>query len=65
MRPQAYKVLAYLTKWGSDTDSNMSKVLDIPAPSIRRCIQELIHNGYRVTYASPTGLYTLVSKYYE
>lgn len=59
MRPQAEKILAYLTKHGSDTDSNMSLILGVPAPSIRRSIQELIHEGYNVTYAGPsTGLYT-------
>ena len=59
MRPQAEKVLKYLCKWGSDTDSNISRVLDLPAPSIRRSIQELIHEGYNITYAGQsTGLYT-------
>jgi DNA-binding IclR family transcriptional regulator len=52
-------VLDYLRKWKSDTDSNIALSLDMPAPSVRRCIQELIHEGHNVTFASATGLYTL------
>jgi DNA-binding IclR family transcriptional regulator len=60
MTNQAAKVLAYFTKWGSDTDSNIATMTGIPRASVRRSIQELIHEGNNITYAGPTGLYTLV-----
>lgn len=58
IRPQALDVLNYLKRWGSDTDSNIGLTLDVPVPSVRRSIQELIHAGYNVTYAGHMGLYT-------
>lgn len=58
MTPQAEKTLAYLRKWTSDTDSNIAVSTGIPRASVRRSIQELIHEGYNVTYAGHTGLYT-------
>ena len=58
MRPQATAILAYLSKWGSDTDSNIAVSLGVPAPSVRRSIQELIAHGHNVTYASHSGRYT-------
>lgn len=60
MTKQAARIFSYLTRVGSDTDSNMSVALDIPRPSVRRSIQELIHEGNNITYAGPSGLYTLV-----
>lgn len=62
MRPQAEKVLNYLRKWGADGDRNISRVTKIPADSIRRSIQELIHERYNITYAGYSGLYTLAEK---
>lgn len=60
MRKQARQVYEYLKAAGADTDSNMSCALGIPAASVRRSIQELIHSGVNITYAgSTTGLYTL------
>lgn len=58
IRPQALRVLEYLRKWGSDTDSNIARNLEVPAPSVRRSIQELIAHGHNVTFASATGYYT-------
>jgi DNA-binding IclR family transcriptional regulator len=60
MTPQAARILAYLEKWGSDSDSNIALMTGIPRASVRRSIQELIHEGNNITYAGPTGLYTLV-----
>lgn len=59
MRKQASRVLAHLQCYGSDTDSNMALVLGIPAPSIRRSIQELQDEGYHISYAGANGEYTL------
>ena len=52
---QRERVLAYLTKWGNDTDSNMSVALSIPAPTIRRTIQELIAEGHVINYMGKDG----------
>ena len=61
MRHQAQIVLDYLGRAHADTDTNIGRSLDMPATSVRRLIQELIHSGVNITYAGPTtGLYTLV-----
>ena len=62
MTPQATRIFDYLSKWGSDTDSNIGKALDIPAPSVRRSLQELIHEGIDVSYAGNFGLYTITKR---
>jgi DNA-binding IclR family transcriptional regulator len=59
MTKQAARIFHYLERVGSDTDSNISLTLDIPRPSVRRSIQELIHEGNNITYAGPSGLYRL------
>jgi len=59
MRKQAQAVLKYLQRVGEDTDSNIGLTLDIPAPSVRRSVQELQDNGYPVSYLGSTGGYRL------
>lgn len=58
MTDQAARVLAYLKRWGPDGDRNISRALRIPAPSVRRSIQELIQEGHNITFASHLGLYS-------
>lgn len=60
MTNQASRVLRYLQTWRSDTDSNIALNTGIPRASVRRSVQELIHEGVNITYAGPTGLYTLL-----
>lgn len=52
----------HLKLYGSDTDSNIARTLGIPAPSVRRSIQELQDAGIHVSYAGATGLYTLAQE---
>lgn len=60
MTTQAGKVLAYFQKWGSDSYHNISLVTKIPRESVRRSIQELIHEGHRISFAGTTGVYTYI-----
>lgn len=55
---QAYRVLAHLRRYCSDSAHGISRCLDVPEASVRRSIQELIHAGFNVTYASHSGIYT-------
>jgi len=61
LRPQASRVLDYIRQAGSDSDSNIGLALGIPAASVRRSLQELIHIGYPVTY-SYNGVYTFATQ---
>ena len=59
MTPQAQRILKHLELFGTDTDSNISKSLSIPAPSVRRSIQELQDAGYPISYMGKSAGYTL------
>ena len=60
MTKQAEKILSYLHRWGSDTDTNIALSTGVPRASVRRSIQELIHEGVNITYAGYNGVYTYV-----
>lgn len=59
MRKQAAKVLAHLQRVGSDTDTTIALYCDCPPASVRRSIQELIHEDVPISYAMESGYYTL------
>lgn len=60
LAPAAQRVLAYLRKWGSNTGAQIALGLSMPAPSVRRSIQELIDEGHNITFATgASALYIL------
>lgn len=60
LAPAAQRVLAYLRKWGPNTGSQLALCLDMPEPSVRRSIQELIDEGHNITFVTGrNACYTL------
>lgn len=63
MRPAATLVLAKLRKWGPNTASQLSLLCDMPEPSVRRSIQELIREGHNITFVTGrNACYTLLTE---
>jgi len=61
MSPQATRVLAYLRDYGRNTDSTIARALDIPEPSVRRSIQQLIREGQPISHAGSDGCYVYLA----
>lgn len=63
MTAKATRVLAHLRRWGTSTGSQIALWLDMPEPSVRRCVQELRHEGHNITFTTgANACYTLISQ---